>query len=82
MIESLSAEIIPDGGSGRWEVFLGETGESSEDTGFALRRTDFLEDGGRGASGSLAFSISIRRHSGIWAEALQERSFGYSGCLE
>ena len=53
MIESLSAEIIPDGGSGCWEVFLGETGESSEDIGFALRRTDFLEDGGRGASGSL-----------------------------
>ena len=27
-------------------------------------------------------SISRRLHSGIWADALQERSRGYSGCLE
>ena len=61
---------------------MGKTGESSEDTGFALRRTGFLEDDDRETSGSLAFSVSIRRHSGIWTEALKERSFGYSGCLE
>ena len=30
----------------------------------------------------VAASISRRLHSGIWADALQERSRGYSGCLE
>ncbi len=29
-----------------------------------------------------AASISRRLHSGMWADALQERSRGYSGCLE
>ena len=29
-----------------------------------------------------SFSNSSLRHSGTWAEALQERSRGYSGCLE
>lgn len=33
-------------------------------------------------SGAAAASISSRLHSGMWADALQERSRGYSGCLE
>lgn len=33
-------------------------------------------------SGAAAVSISSRLHSGMWADALQERSRGYSGCLE
>lgn len=33
-------------------------------------------------SGAAAASISRRLHSGMWADALQERSRGYSGCLE
>lgn len=32
--------------------------------------------------GVAAASISRRLHSGMWADALQERSRGYSGCLE
>ena len=34
------------------------------------------------AGSGTAASISRRLHSGIWADALQERSRGYSGCLE
>ena len=33
-------------------------------------------------SSAAAASISRRLHSGMWADALQERSRGYSGCLE
>ena len=33
-------------------------------------------------SGAAAASISSRLHSGMWADALQERSSGYYGCLE
>ena len=37
---------------------------------------------GFAGSGAAAASISRRLHSGMWADALQERSRGYSGCLE
>ena len=37
---------------------------------------------GFAGSGVAAVSISRRLHSGMWADALQERSRGYSGCLE
>lgn len=39
-------------------------------------------DAGFTAGSGAAASISKRLHSGIWADALQERSRGYSGCLE
>ena len=39
-------------------------------------------DAGFTAGSGAAASISRRLHSGIWADALQERSRGYSGCLE
>ena len=37
---------------------------------------------GFAGSGAAVASISRRLHSGMWADALQERSRGYSGCLE
>ena len=37
---------------------------------------------GFAGSGVAAASISRRLHSGMWADALQERRRGYSGCLE
>lgn len=44
--------------------------------------TAFCGAGFTAGSGGAAVSISSRLHSGMWADALQERSRGYSGCLE
>ena len=43
---------------------------------------DFCGIGFTAGSGVAAASISRRLHSGMCADALQERSRGYSGCLE
>lgn len=44
--------------------------------------TAFCGAGFTAGSDAAAVSISSRLHSGMWADALQERSSGYSGCLE
>ena len=44
--------------------------------------TDFCGACFTAGSGAAAASISSHLHSGMWADALQERSRGYSGCLE
>ena len=64
--------------------FAGGWGSTDDFGAFGFFLTGFLgaAGGGGGVTGAAGCSCSSWRHSGICAEALQDRSFLDSGCLE
>lgn len=84
-MESLSVVIMPSGVPADLGVGVSLGDLSVGDAGLvALRFAGFFAAGaGFGVGcGVLAASSSKRRHSGTWADALQERRYLASGCLE